>query len=143
MLSYFDSHAKKHNRDYFIQLLNIAKADGTISESESTLLHRLGKRLGFTDEEIEHIMANPGQSSYHAPVELAQKFEQFYDVVKMILADGIVTDEERKIASHFAVASGFQESETALLMDVLVTGIRNGVDEDDLFSEYKKKRRVV
>jgi uncharacterized tellurite resistance protein B-like protein len=140
ILNYFDSQQKKQNRDYFIQLLNIARADGVITETENNLLHRIGNRLGFTSEEIDILINNPGPSNYHPPVELAQRFEQLYDIVKMTLADGQITDDEEKVALHFAVASGFNQSDSPLLMDILVAGIQEGKDEEELLAEYKKKR---
>lgn len=140
ILNFFDSPVKKQNKEYFIQLVRSAKADGHISASEMNLLHRMGKKQGFTEPEIESFIEETDKSDYIPPYELSKRFEQVYDVVKMILADGEIDKNEMRIAEGFALKSGFSEEEIPNLFALLIRGIKEGEDDEELFTVYKKIR---
>jgi hypothetical protein len=139
--NYFDHPLKKENIEYFIHLVRIAKADDIISQSEMALLHRIGKKLGFTDPEIDNLIANTNKSDYIPPYELSKRFDQVYEVVKMTLADGVLENSEMRLASGFAFKSGFSEGEIPKLLTMLIHGIKEGKDEEDLFEVYMKERK--
>ena len=140
-LEIFNHSAKKQNIDYFTQLVRIALADDIITNNESELLHRIGKKLGFTDPEIENLIDTTGKLDYIPPYELSQRFEQLYDVIKMILADGSIDKNEIRLASGFASKSGFLESEIPNLLVLLIKGIKQAKDHEKLFETYKKSIR--
>jgi hypothetical protein len=138
---YFDHPIKKQNKDYFIYLVRIAKADDNVTGPELQSLHRIGRRLGFTDPEIDKLVITTAKSDYIPPYELSKRFEQVYEIVKMTLADGIIDNHEMRLASSFAIKSGFSENEIPGLLVLLLNGIKQGKDEDELFESYKKERK--
>jgi hypothetical protein len=142
ILNVFDHPGKKHNKEYFVQLVRSAKADDIIQNSELELLHRLGTKLGFTEPEIINLIAETDKYDYIPPYELAKRFEQVYEVVGMVMADGKVDDNERRLVTGFAVKSGFSDEEIPALISMLINGKKEGKDEEDLFDEYKKTRRT-
>jgi uncharacterized tellurite resistance protein B-like protein len=137
----FDHPVKKQNIEYFTHLVRIAKADDTISKSEFELLHRIGHKLGFTDPEIDKLIESTGKSDYIPPYELSKRFDQVYEIVKMTLADGTIDKNEMRLASSFAIKSGFSEDEIPNLLVLLIHGLREGKDEEELFEIYKKERK--
>ena len=139
LLSYFNHPLKKQNIEYFVHLVQITKADDNISNTELELLHRIGRKLGFTDPEIETLILTTAKSDYIPPYELSSRFEQVYEIVKMTLVDGAIDKNEMRLACGFAVRSGFKESEIPKLLSLIIRGIKEGKDEDDLFKEYKKE----
>lgn len=134
----FENPGKKQNREYFAHLVNIALADLVITEEERKLLDRLGNKLGFSDQEIAQIIEKEIKSDYIPPYELSKRFEQVYDIVKMILADEEVSETEMHLARRFALKSDFQESDIPSLLNLLIDGIKKGKDEEDLLKEYLK-----
>ena len=60
-LEHFDHSVKKQNIEYFVQLVRIALADDIITTKEKELLHRIGKRLSFTEPEIDNIIETTGK----------------------------------------------------------------------------------
>jgi hypothetical protein len=141
ILNFFDHPEKKKNKEYFVQLVRSAKADDIIVNSELELLHRTGKKLGFTEPEIEILIKETDKLEYTPPYELAKRFDQVYDIAKMILADDTVDSNEIKIAEGFALRSGFSEQEIPNLIALLLRGIKEGKDEEELFEIYKKIRK--
>lgn len=138
---FFEHPQKKQNKEYFVHLVRIAKADDIMSLKELELLHRIGKKLGFTDPEIDKLIETTDKSDYHPPYELSKRFDQVYEIVKMTLADGHIDNQEMRLASAFAVKSNFNESEIPSLLALLIHGVKEGKDEDDLFEVYMKRRK--
>lgn len=139
-LDHFDHPERKQDKARFIHLVQIASADGKIVDAEISMLNRLGSKLGLTQPEIDELIQSNKQMAYVPPYELSKRFEELYDVVKMVIADGEVGGEELKLASKLAVKSGFDNDDVPLLLSVLTDGIRNSQDEEELFTIYKKRK---
>ncbi len=142
-LENFDHPIKKQNKEFFVHLVKIAMADGIIWHTELELLQRMGRKLGFTEPEIKNLIDMAAKEDHNPPYELAKRFEQLYDVVYMTLADGQIDDHEMRLASGFAAKSGFKESEIPALLVMIMRGIKDGKDAEDLFETYKKTRKPL
>lgn len=70
-----------------------------------------------------------------------QRFEQVYYIVKMALIDGTTDKNEMRLAGSFAAKSGFEETKISNLLSLLIRGIREDKDWEDLFDAYKKDER--
>jgi len=141
ILDYFDHPQKKQNIEYFVHLVRVAMADGVITDTEIQLLNNIGHKLGFTDPEIAALIEVASKSDYIPPIQLSERFEQVYNIIKMTLADGVIDNNEMRLASSFAAKSGFNENEIPKLLVLLIRGIKEGKDEEDLFETYKKERK--
>lgn len=139
ILEHFDHPDRKQDKEHFMHLIQVAMADGLIDDVELKMLHRLGKNMGFTDPEIDNLLESTKKSAYNPPYELSKRFEQLYSIVKMVLADEKIDNTEMRMASGLALKSGFAEAEIAALLNLLIKGIREGEDEEDLFKQYKKR----
>lgn len=140
-LNHFDHHGKKQNKEHFMNLLQVALADGKIDQTEMETLHRIGRKMSLTDHEIDDLIEATNKSTYNPPHEFFKRFEQVYDIVKIILADNIIDENEMHLANVFAAKSGFVESEIPYLLEMLINGIKQDIDEEDLFEVYKKTRK--
>lgn len=137
-----DSHSDtivKDNTEYFVHLIRIALADDVITTKELELLHRVSKRLGFTVEETDHLIRTTGKSDYTPPSGLRARFDQIYEIVNMTLVDGTINKNEMYLASSFAAKSGFNEKEIPSMLVLLLNGIRQGKNKDELFKEFQDK----
>jgi uncharacterized tellurite resistance protein B-like protein len=141
ILDYSNHTIKLQNIDFFVHLISVAMADGKISSSEMGLLIQIGNRIGLTDIEIGNLIQVSKHSNYIPPHEYAKRFEQVYEIVKMTMADGIIDKNEMRLASSFAAKTGFTEEEIPQLLNLLINGIRESKDHEDLFDEYKKERK--
>lgn len=139
LLEHFDHPDRKQDKEHFRHLIQVALADGIIEDTELKMLHRFGKNLGFTDPEIDDLLELTKNSAYNPPYELSKRFEQLYGIVKMVLADGKIDNNEMRLTTGLAIKSGFIENEIPAVLSLLINGIKNGEDEEDLFKVYKKK----
>jgi hypothetical protein len=140
---HFDHPEKRQNKEHFNHLIEIATTDYKIQDTENTMLHRIGKEMGFTDPEIDNLIESGKKPEFNPPFELAKRFEQFYDIVKIILSDGEANLKEIGLASRVALIYGFNNNEIPTLLDLLINGIKNGIDEEDLFKIFRSGRIII
>ena len=142
-LTYSDHSIKKQNIEFFVHLVRVAMADDMITIKEMELLNEIGARLGFPGYKINELIATTNKSDFIPPYELSERFEQLYEIVRMMLVDGIVDRNEMRLASGFAIKSGFIEKEIPGLLILLINGIKEGKNEEELLSDFKKGRRAA
>lgn len=142
LLEHFDHPDRKRDKEHFGHLLQIALADGKIEDSELELLYRSGKKMGLTKEEVDMLIEDSKKLAFLPPFELSKRFEQLYDIIKMVYADGQVNSNEMRMATGMAIKLGFAEEEIPFLLTLLINGVKNNEDEEDLLSMYKKRKLV-
>ena len=135
---YITDHGTKVNKSHFISLIQVSRVDGTISQSEKSMLHRIGRKFGLTEPEIDSLMEVEKQHEYHAPYSLEEKFSHIYNVACIIMADNVVTAAEKKVLGRISAEAGFESSVMDSFMDTLFEGIRKNEDEELLFGKFKK-----
>jgi len=123
-----------------MNLIQVAMSDGIVDQTELKMLHRLGRKMDLTDIEIDELIDSTSNAAYNPPYELSKRFEQVYEIVKMVLADGVIDKNEMRLANSFATEAGFSENEIPKLLVLLISGIKEGKDEEELFEIYKKQR---
>lgn len=134
----YEKQHKKEAKEHFMQLIQIAKADGIIEQSELILLQHYGQKMGFTDTEIDDIIKSTNESDFNPPYELEKRFEQLYRIVKMVFSDVNIDIKDIELVTKTAAKSGFQPHEISILIPYLIVGIKKGMDDEDLFEEYFK-----
>lgn len=135
---FITNHGKKVNKSAFIHLVQASRVDGKINKDELELLHKEGKKFGLTDPEIDNLISTEKDHHYHAPYSLAGKFEHFYNLTEMILADEAVKEKEMRILRRFAIEVGFDDSKIEGLIKILFEGINKNTNEEALFKKFKK-----
>jgi uncharacterized tellurite resistance protein B-like protein len=136
---FITDQGKKINKSYYITLIQVCRIDGKIDPAEMEMLHREGHKFGLTDPEIDKLIASESYNEYHTPYSLDEKFEQLYNVAVMILADNIVTEEEKKALRRIATEGGFNETAIESLRVILLEGIKNNESEEVLLARFKKE----
>ena len=132
-------HGKRVNKEYFINLIQVSKTDGKISPEEHGMLYKEGVKFGLSEPEIEKLIESESNHVYHAPYSLQDKFEHMYNVAVMILADEVITENEKKLLKRFAIEAGFQDKAIDDLIEVLFEGIQKNETEEALLEKFKEK----
>lgn len=136
---FITDQGKKINKSYYITLIQICRIDGKIDPAELEMLHSEGHKFGLTDPEIDRLIGSESYHEYHTPYSLDEKFEQLYNVAVMILADNIVTEEEKKALRRIATECGFNDSAIESLRVILLDGIKNKESEEVLLEKFKRE----
>lgn len=124
---------------HFANLVKLSKADGVIDDTEHQLLYKLGKRINMTHEEVDAFINKPHPEAFIPPIELEDKFEQLHDMIAVILADGVIDPEEKRLCRAFIIGLGFEDSKTERIIDVISKLIADNVDHDTAFEKFRKE----
>jgi len=132
-------NGKRISKEHYLHLVQVSKADGKIEPEELQLLHKEGRKFGLTDPEVDRIIETEANHHYNPPYSLDEKFEHLYNIAEIIVADDVVTDGERRLLSRFAIEAGFKGPTVPRLIDLLLKGIREGLDEEKLLNKFRKE----
>ncbi|MES2629245.1 MAG: TerB family tellurite resistance protein [Bacteroidota bacterium] len=100
----------------FVNLVAVALADGHITHEEYDLLYIIGKRFGAAAEEVDEIITAYQLLHFEAPDNDDEKLTQFINLIRMMLADGVVDANELKLINSFATGLGFDQARTNVLI---------------------------
>ena len=89
-------------------LVQLASADGSLSEKESRFIKMMAKVNGMSDEEVEEIIKNPQPIEDLSHLSDDQKFEYIYSLVQLMKADGQVFKSEIVFCEKIAVELGYK-----------------------------------
>jgi hypothetical protein len=132
-------HGRRVNKEAFIHLLQVACTDRKMTDEEYKVLHKEGRRFGFTDPEIDILMKVERNHEYIPPYSLEEKFGHLYQVAQMILADDVINECERRMLRKFAIEAGFSDKTIEKLMELLLNGIKEDRSEEELLLEFRQK----
>jgi len=136
---FIDGHGNRIKREHFIHLVQVAEIDGKIDKQEMEVLHKEGRKFGLTDPEVDALIDKEKDFHYIPPYSLQEKFDEIYNIASIILADDEVSESEKKMLRRYAIAAGLNDNTIEVVKDLVIDGIRNGVDEEVLFKEFKKR----
>jgi uncharacterized tellurite resistance protein B-like protein len=136
---FITNHGKRVNKEAFVHLVQVSRTDGKINKDERELLHKEGRKFGLTDPEIDKLVESQKDHHYTVPYSLEEKFDHLYNIAEMILADNVVKENEMKVIKKFAIEAGFDDSKIEDLIELLFEGIKNDIEEEELFKNFKRK----
>jgi uncharacterized tellurite resistance protein B-like protein len=115
---------KSTSKSHMKNLLEIAMADSHFDDEEYKLLRKLAKKHGVSDKELQKIQKNPEEVKFELPTNQNEKFEQFYELIHMMIIDGKILDEELSLCRVFAKKFAYGSPDE--LVKVVVQNINNG-----------------
>lgn len=139
---FITNNGRKINRENFINLIQVAQADGRIDSRELELLHSYGKRFSLSDPEIDKLIASEQSHIYSPPYELEERFIHLFDAVSIMNSDSIISDNEKKLFGKLAIAASFSDEDIPRLLEFILDGLREGIDEHKLFKKLKKEKNL-
>lgn len=127
---------RERNRDHFAAILRIALSDGIISEEEEAFINRTSINLEIDEDEVAKIKANLDDYPINPPATQQKRLERLYDLSRMVFADNIADDAEKKLMKRLIVGLGFPSNEIEAIIEKSFTEIQNGSDEDEFVSAF-------
>ncbi len=100
----------------------MAAADGKLSEQEIALLVDRCAALGLAEEDLEKAIdfALSGGAKLRFPVDRAEQNNMLSDLIRMMAADGKLTEVEKRLFALAAAKMGIEKAELDTLIDKLV-----------------------
>ncbi|WP_018342984.1 TerB family tellurite resistance protein [Cytophaga aurantiaca] len=132
MLTLFATKKTKAHKSHIMNLVQLAKADGKISKSESGLLIKIGERNGVSAEEVFEMVDSSDDFFYKKPTNDEQRFDQLYDLVEMMRIDGEVSPKELTYTTEIAEKMGVRKAVAWILVQSLVDGMALDLSKEEL-----------
>ena len=133
----YSSGFKQRNRDHFASIVRIALSDGVISKEEEAFINRTAINLEIEEEEVETIIANLDNYPINPPSTEQRRLERLYDLVRMVFADQIADEAEKKIMNRLIIGLGFPHEEVEDIINQSFEQIQKGSDEDEFVASFK------
>lgn len=126
MFSFFENEQIKRVKSHIINLGALAKIDGHVDSAEMNYIIAIGQKNGLKQEEVRSLLANASTAKFDLPTTDSERFDQIYDLVEMMLADGIVDDNEMDFCIEMAAKLGFKKSIVGVLVRKISLGVKDG-----------------
>ena len=117
-VTHFQDNPSMNPADNFRNLLLMAASDGRMTEPELRLLSDRAAQLGVTDDQFKDALVDAisGRATLSLPNCVDERIEILKDLLRMMAADGKITDSERQL---FALASGVMKLTADRLNDLI------------------------
>lgn len=127
-------YAESHIRN----LILMAKSDNYLDQRELAIIMKIGLEKGFTEDEINYFVRDDSYFDLIPPKQLIECFEQLYDLGLVMMADGIIQDNELNYYKKFAEKLGLSNKHANFVTLTIVEGLDNNFGKNTIFQASKK-----
>jgi uncharacterized tellurite resistance protein B-like protein len=132
----YTSGFKTRNRDHFAAIVSVALADGIISSEEEAFINRTAINLEIDENEVAEIKANINDYPINPPASEQRRLERLYDLTRMVVADHIADDAEKKLMHRLIIGLGFPSDKANEIIEKSISEINKGSDEEDFIASF-------
>ncbi|MDB4269744.1 TerB family tellurite resistance protein [Flavobacteriaceae bacterium] len=132
----YTSGFKTRNRDHFAAIVRVALADGIISSEEEAFINRTAVNLEIDENEVAEIKANINDYPINPPASEQRRLERLYDLTRMVVADHIADDAEKKLMHRLIIGLGFPSDKANEIIEKSISEINKGSDEEDFIASF-------
>tara|TARA_R110000868_G_scaffold363546_1_gene625861 strand:- start:1291 stop:1707 length:417 start_codon:yes stop_codon:yes gene_type:complete len=125
-------------KSHFLRLYQMAFADDNFDVLELQMLYQFADDRGIPAKELDKLLLNPVNEHSSIPADLDTKIEYLYDLAQMIIADGIITEDEKNTLKKYCKKFGFLEVNINELTDYLLDFVQKGGTRAALINELNK-----
>lgn len=136
----FSPSKREREEDFIRQLFHLALADNELDQVELTYIHKIGGKLGLSDERIDELQENSSEEDirYLSPPSGEQFFTIFY-LINLILVDDEVHEEELKIAKHMVMKLGYSPDTVDTILETIQYNQSQNISVEETYRHLKKR----
>ncbi|MEM9143972.1 MAG: TerB family tellurite resistance protein [Bacteroidota bacterium] len=108
----YSTHSSDNNLAHFASIASLAAVDGYIDDAEMKLLERFAHKLNITDAQFKEVMKKDNKYPITPQVSFEKRLERFFDLVKIVFADGILDNDEKALLGRYAIGLGFSPDQS-------------------------------
>ncbi|MFN3405467.1 MAG: TerB family tellurite resistance protein [Cytophagaceae bacterium] len=135
MFDFFGNKNRRKYKDHIKNLIALARVDGIVSEPERDYIFKVGLKAGFKEEEIDEILHEAPNLEFKIPVNDGERFDQIFELVQLMLTDGVIEDNEMDFCIEMAEKLGFRKAIVGILVRKISIGINSGLNRDAIKKE--------
>lgn len=138
MFEIFQTKEDKYIRSHIRHLVRLAKSDGHLHKDELEFIHSIGHKNGMKKSDVNAIIEDPTSVEIVIPETDAERFDQIFDLVHLMLKDGVVNDDEVDFCAELAKRLGFRKVIVGVLVAKIARGIAEGLKKDEIREESEQ-----
>ena len=135
MFGFFENEQVKKIKSHLLNLAALAKADGHIDAREMNFILAVGKKNGMSSSDVQALISDAKGASADLPTNDSDRFDQIFDLVDMMLADGVVDDTEMDFCIMMAEKLGFRKAIVGVLVRKISQGVKDGIPRERIKEE--------
>ena len=135
MFGFFENAQAKKIKGHLLNLAALAKADGHIDEREMNFIVAVGKKNGLNAGKVRDLVSGAQGQSTDLPHTDSERFDQIFDLVDMMLADGVVDETEMEFCIVMAEKLGFRKAIVGVLVRKISMGVKDGFPRERIKEE--------
>ena len=112
-------------------------SDGHIDDTEVKLLLQIAKRHGVGRGRVYSVKKKMDRISFTSPDNDRERFDQIYDLVMMMMADGEIDENEMRVCNKYAEKLGFDRRIVDELVYSISSNITVGNDPEETKARVK------
>ncbi|CAN5433141.1 hypothetical protein BH23BAC1_BH23BAC1_10430 [soil metagenome] len=131
----FLSFKKKH----MLNLIAMARADGKFHKKELEVLYKIGRKYELKPRHVDDLLALNKLPEPVKPANHDKCMEQLYDLVEMMLADGVIEKTEIEFCLNFVRKFGYKES----LLEIMINYIQSEIKDHESWKVFKQESMAL
>ena len=135
MFGFFENEQAKKIKGHLCNLAALAKADGHVDDREMNFIITVGKKNGVSSGDVRKLVAGETRCVSDLPANDSERFDQIFDLVDMMLADGIVDETEMDFCIIMAEKLGFRKAIVGVLVRKISQGVKDAVPRERIKEE--------
>ena len=135
MRGFFEHQFLKYKKNHLRNLVVLAKADGRLDKAEKVMLKSIGLKYGLKEWQVEKIIKEKPERTLLDSLSKEEMLDQLYDIVRMILADGVVDKNEIKFFQELTTQMGFRKT----LCHEIIAYAENNDPSSDNWESFKRQ----
>jgi uncharacterized tellurite resistance protein B-like protein len=135
MFGFFENEQAKKIKGHLCNLAALAKADGNVDDREMNFIITVGKKNGVSAGDVRKLVAGQTNCLADLPGNDSERFDQIFDLVDMMLADGIVDETEMDFCIMMAEKLGFRKAIVGVLVRKISQGVKDAVPRERIKEE--------
>ena len=143
MFGFFENEQTRKVKNHIQNLAALAKADGPLDDREMSFIVAVGKKNGIRADQIRSIVASSSLNRVVVPSNDSERFDQIFDMVDMMLADGIVDDSEMDFCTIMAEKLGFRKDVVSVLVKKISQGVKDGMEREVVKTDTQTLLRSI
>lgn len=135
MRGFFEHQFLSYKKKHMLNLIALARADGNLHEKELEVLYKIGRKYELKPRHIDELLALHKFPEPVKPFHHDKCMEQLYDLVEMMLADGVIEKAEINFCNNIIRNFGYHES----LLEKMIFYIKSGFKDHENWKVLKQE----
>lgn len=124
-------------KHHFINLYLIALSDGSFDQVELDVILKIAAEKGISEDEFKEFITNPTNVSLDIPEDFLSKIKLLYDFTRVILANGIIEEDEKNAFMKWCKNYNFGKEESEELFQWLIELAKKDLPTESIDAELQ------